>query len=112
MHRAVISHYATCVTHIYTNPTFRFTLVGDIFPNIDRIRAIDSPVFIIHGTRDEVVPFWHGQELFLNVQKKYRARPFWVAGAGHNNIESLLRQSSAFHDHLRFFLDQWCGTDH
>jgi pimeloyl-ACP methyl ester carboxylesterase len=33
---------------------FRFTIPGDLFPNIDRIRDIQSPVFIIHGTRDEV----------------------------------------------------------
>ena len=86
---------------------FRFSLMGDLFCNIDRIGKIDSPCLIIHGTRDEVVPFWHGQELFLGCQRRFRARPFWVQGAGHNNIESLLRQSSAFHDEIRFFLDQW-----
>lgn len=43
---------------------------GDVFPNIDRIGHIQSPIFIIHGTRDEVVPFWHGQELFLACQKR------------------------------------------
>ncbi|CAN0292288.1 unnamed protein product [Hapterophycus canaliculatus] len=41
--------------------------------------------------RDEVVPFWHGQELFLGTPTKWRAKPFWVDGAGHNNIEALLR---------------------
>jgi fermentation-respiration switch protein FrsA (DUF1100 family) len=88
---------------------FRFTMPGDVFPNIDRIGHIQSPIFIIHGTRDEVVPFWHGQELFLACQKRYRARPFWVTGAGHNNIESLLRDTTAFHDHIRYFLDTWCS---
>ena len=39
----------------------RFTLCGDMFPNIDRIPRIESPVFVIHGTRDEIVPFQHGQ---------------------------------------------------
>ena len=29
-------------------------------------------------------------------------------GAGHNNIESLLRESGAFFEHLRFFMDEWC----
>lgn len=41
--------------------------------------------------RDEVVPFWHGQELFLATPTKWRAKPFWVDGAGHNNVEALLR---------------------
>jgi abhydrolase domain-containing protein 17 len=40
---------------------FRFTMWGDMFANIDRIQEIDCPVFVIHGTRDEVVPFEHGQ---------------------------------------------------
>lgn len=39
----------------------RFTLCGDMFPNIDRVPRIESPVFVIHGTRDEIVPFQHGQ---------------------------------------------------
>lgn len=88
---------------------FRFTLAGDVFPNIDRIGHINSPVFVIHGTCDEVVPFWHGQELFLACQRRYRAQPFWVNSAGHNNIESLLHNTTAFHDHIRYFLDKWCS---
>lgn len=87
---------------------FRFTMPGDVFPNINRVGNIDSPIFVIHGTRDEVVPFWHGEELFLACQRRCRARPFWVDGAGHNNIESLLRESGAFYEQLRFFLDEWC----
>lgn len=87
---------------------FRFTMAGDLFPNIDRVGKIHSPVFVIHGTRDEVVPFWHGQDLFLGAQRRFRAKPFWVEGAGHNNIESMLRQSTAFHDAIAEFLDTWC----
>ena len=33
---------------------FRFTLPGDIFPNIDRISNIRCPFLVVHGTRDEV----------------------------------------------------------
>jgi len=40
---------------------FRFTLPGDLFPNIDRMADVESPVFVIHGTRDEIVPLCHGQ---------------------------------------------------
>ena len=50
----------------------------------------------------------HGEGLFLACQRRFRARPFWVDGAGHNNIESLLRDSGAFFEHLRYFLDEWC----
>ena len=38
----------------------RWTLpFGDYFPNIDRMPNIDCPVYIIHGRRDEIVPFYH-----------------------------------------------------
>jgi len=88
---------------------FRFTMPGDMFPNIDKMPDIECPVFIIHGTRDEVVPFWHGQELFLACKTKWRAKPFWVDGAGHNNIEALLREDGSFFTRINEFLDEWCG---
>ena len=84
---------------------FRFTLVGDQFPNVDLAQSIRCPTFIIHGTIDEVVPFWHGQDLFNAVRPEWRAKPFWVEGAGHNNIEALLRSTGAFVDCLAEFLD-------
>jgi fermentation-respiration switch protein FrsA (DUF1100 family) len=70
---------------------FRFTFPGDMFPNIDRVANIKCPVFIIHGTRDEIVPFWNGEQLFFAVPSEWRAKPYWVEDGGHNNIESLLR---------------------
>ncbi len=30
---------------------FRFTMPGDLFPNIDRVKNVACPMFIIHGTR-------------------------------------------------------------
>ena len=80
-------------------------MMGDRFPNIDYAPHIACPVFIIHGTQDEVVPFWHGQELFLALPQQWRAKPFWVEGAGHNNIEALLRSSGTFVHKLVEFLD-------
>lgn len=80
-------------------------VMGDKFPNINYAPDIRCPVFIIHGTQDEVVPFWHGQDLFLALPQPWRAKPFWVAGAGHNNIEALLRPTGAFVDKLIEYLD-------
>ncbi|CCI43847.1 unnamed protein product [Albugo candida] len=77
---------------------FRFSMPGDLFCNIDRIADIESPITIIHGTRDEVVPFWHAEILFETCQQEWRFKPLWVTDAGHNNIEVFL---SAFGD--RFF---------
>jgi fermentation-respiration switch protein FrsA (DUF1100 family) len=80
-------------------------MVGDRFPNVDYAPYIACPVFIVHGTQDEVVPFWHGQELFIALPQPWRAKPFWVEGAGHNNIEAMLRPTGAFVSKLIEFLD-------
>jgi fermentation-respiration switch protein FrsA (DUF1100 family) len=79
---------------------FRFTLFGDMFPNVDRIGNIACPLFVIHGTRDEVVPFWNGERLFLEAPVSWRAKPLWVDGAGHNNIETLMRSADLTIDRI------------
>ena len=84
---------------------FRFSMPGDVFCNIDKVPHINSPIFIMHGRRDEVVPFWHGQELFLATKPQYQADPFWVESAGHNNIELLLRDTHLFFDKLKAFIN-------
>jgi fermentation-respiration switch protein FrsA (DUF1100 family) len=63
----------------------RFTLPFDKFPNIDRMPKIECPIFIIHGKRDEIVPFYHAEELYGASKNKYP--PYYVDGAGHNNVE-------------------------
>ena len=35
----------------------RWTLPFDYFPNVDRVAKMECPVFVIHGTRDEIIPF-------------------------------------------------------
>lgn len=69
---------------------FRWTLPGDHFCNIDKIGNVNAPLLVIHGIKDEIVPFAHGEELFLASQVEMRAKPLWVDGAGHNNLESFL----------------------
>lgn len=65
---------------------FRFSMPGDLFCNIDKVPHIRSPIFIMHGRRDEVVPFWHGQELYLATQPQFQADPFWVESAGESRV--------------------------
>lgn len=83
---------------------FRFTLPWDLFPNVDRIVNVAVPTFIIHGTKDEIVPFWNGEQLFLACPPEYRAKPYWVDGAGHNNIESYSKNSVDFFAAITEFL--------
>ena len=44
---------------------FKRSMIGDLFCNADRIKYIHAPITIIHGTKDEVVPFWHGEVILL-----------------------------------------------
>ena len=86
---------------------FRFTLPGDMFPNVDRMANMACPVLIIHGTRDEIVPFWNGEMLFLETPVCWRARPMWIDGAGHNNIEMSPTEHGTFIDGFRSYLIEW-----
>ena len=86
---------------------FRFTLPGDMFPNVDRMANVACPVLIIHGTRDEIVPFWNGETLFLETPLCWRARPMWIDGAGHNNIEMSPTEHGTFIDGFRSYLIEW-----
>ncbi len=54
------------------------------FDSEERIREVHAPILIVHGTRDETVPYEMGEQLF-------RAAPepkqfFRVEGAGHNDV--------------------------
>ena len=59
-----------------------------MFPNIDRIKKIDCPIYIIHGKRDEIVHICHGRRLADNMKNKIQ-EPWFVEKAGHNDIESV-----------------------
>ena len=77
----------TPITSIYrVLLDFRFTLPGDMFANIDRIKFVKSPVLFIHGTRDEIVAKDHSEALFKACQHD-RKYTYYVENAGHNNLE-------------------------
>lgn len=68
--------------HYPLAPSF---LIRDFaFANIDFIENIKTPVFILHGTADEIVPYEMGQKLFgkARTQKKMLT----IEGAAHNNL--------------------------
>jgi uncharacterized protein len=67
---------------------FAIPLIGYVvksrFDSEERIREVHAPILIVHGTRDETVPYEMGEQLF-------RAAPepkqfFRVDGAGHNDV--------------------------
>uniref|UniRef100_A0A7S0ZSA7 Serine aminopeptidase S33 domain-containing protein n=1 Tax=Noctiluca scintillans TaxID=2966 RepID=A0A7S0ZSA7_NOCSC len=80
----------------------RFTLPGDMFTNVDKIGKVRCPVYVVHGMIDEIVPFWHGEDLVRNCQEGIAHAPFWVEDGGHNDLEMKARQP--FYDNFAKFL--------
>jgi fermentation-respiration switch protein FrsA (DUF1100 family) len=82
-------------------PLFPF----DRFRNVDKIGRVRCPVLVMHGEADEIVPLWHGQQLFERAPgpKMFLAVPgahhndfMWIAGARYvtalRDFEALLRE--------------------
>ncbi len=65
------------VTHI---PLF----LGDQFPNIKRISNIHTPLLIIHGKNDKIVPVSHGKSLYKRHPGPKRLE--LMDHVGHNDI--------------------------
>lgn len=55
----------------------------DKFNNLKKIAKITSPKVIVHGSADNVIPFWHGKKLF-DAAPSPKAK-LWIDKAGHNN---------------------------
>jgi len=71
----------------------------DILTNIDNIKSVQDPVFIIHGQQDEEVPCHHGHGLAEATPVRYEP---WYPLAGHNNIEIICREE--YFERLRAFI--------
>jgi abhydrolase domain-containing protein 17 len=56
----------------------------DRFRNLDRIPQVRCPSLVIHGDRDRVIPFAHGQQVYRLLPEPKRA--LWVEGADHNDL--------------------------
>lgn len=54
------------------------------FDNIARVRAIDTPVWVAHGDRDNVIPTVMGREVFAAARRP--GELLIVRGAGHNDM--------------------------
>ena len=76
-------------------PVFAF----DKFKSISKIKRVQCPVLVVHGKKDEVIPFRHGEKLFeaANEPKSF----WWVENAGHNNLQEAA--GTAYEKTLRDF---------
>jgi fermentation-respiration switch protein FrsA (DUF1100 family) len=56
-------------------------LPWDKFDSLKSIRRAECPVLVIHGTADEIIPFWHGQKLYEAATKQ--KEHLWIEGGTH-----------------------------
>lgn len=56
----------------------------DKFQNLDKIKRVKCPVLFIHGKKDEIIPFWHGEMLFEAANDPKFS--LWLDKANHNNV--------------------------
>ncbi|MDJ0718780.1 MAG: alpha/beta hydrolase [Prochloraceae cyanobacterium] len=67
-------------------PLFPF----DKFRNLSKLKKVNCPVLVIHGTADKVIPLTHGQQLFAAASQPKLS--LWVEGANHNDPLFLVAQ--------------------
>jgi pimeloyl-ACP methyl ester carboxylesterase len=64
----------------------------DIFPVAKAASRISADTItkclVIHGDRDDVVPFENGKAVFDALPPESRVEPLWVKGGGHCDLES------------------------
>ncbi|XWK88862.1 MAG: alpha/beta hydrolase [Phormidium sp.] len=70
--------------------TFRVVTQITLFPfdkfnNIEKIKKVRSPVLVMYGKADTVIPFWHGEKLFAAANEPKRV--LVVETAGHNDFK-------------------------
>ena len=87
-------------------PDLGFTVIGDPFPNIDRMSGIKCPVFILHGQADKIVPYFHGLALLKALPEKGKTEFFSAKGMGHNRIEYAIEMAlmEALHGYLVYHI--------
>ncbi len=68
-------------------------IAGNSYNSLEKINELQSPLLIIHGTKDNVVPYYMGIELY----KSYNGikEMVTIQNGGHNNLQEI--------DSLKFF---------
>lgn len=77
-------------------------LAGNAFDNLSKIKELHSPLLIVHGTEDEVLPYEMGRQLFAAANEPKYFEP--IQGAGHNDLS--FGAADSYWRVIRHFLDQ------
>lgn len=74
-------------------PLLPTALVPDAYPSLARIEKLESPLLVLHGERDEIVPASHGRALFDAAPEPKTMHVF--PGLGHNDLIPLVGEDYA-----------------
>lgn len=80
------------------------TMIGmlpDLYPSIDRIGKVESPLLVIHSEHDELIPLQHGQLLHAAAPEP---KMLYIVRGGHHN-DAYMIGGEAYRATWRQFLD-------
>ena len=98
------------ITRIFYN--FKKTHYFDIFNSCDKAKYCESTIYIIHGTKDTIVPYVHGRILAKLIPQKYLYGFYTVNDANHNDIIKFAKEQ--LYINIKTFLYEMCrrNEDH
>lgn len=80
---STFSSLESVAEHLFP-PIMAFSPETDMYDSINKIKSTNSPVLVIHGDKDELIPVEEGKTLFENANDPKEL--FIVEGAGHNDV--------------------------
>ncbi|MGB0418008.1 MAG: alpha/beta hydrolase [Opitutales bacterium] len=79
----------------------RFKIVPwDVFDNRSVLPQVSCPCLLIHGKKDEIVPFWHAKSNYRTIRAA--KQKLWVADAQHNDLVDIA--GPLYWDSLKTFI--------
>jgi len=84
----------------------------DFYHNDKHIKTLlDCPVLVMHGQRDDTVPFYHGRKLASTIPSSCRWPPYFPESADHNDIVERDR-AQYYHVMSKFLQEIWRRSGH
>ncbi len=76
-------------------------LLSAKFDNLAKVGKLSAPLLVLHGERDEIIPFAQGQQVFAAGREPKAFYP--IKGAGHN--DTFIVGGDLYYDRLQSFIE-------
>ena len=80
-----------------------YLAMGERFANLSKLKTINIPLLILHGTDDEIIPYKQGELLFEGANEPKSFYP--IKGAGHN--DTYIRGGKPYFETIISFLNKY-----